>query len=759
MTVKYNDVEIAIDAAREGAYPIRVRLANGQQFRDTFKLPAPLAAYQHPRANLPAVAQPVAEGDVFAFGIALRDLLITDEVRAALHTAARIAQPGQAIRLRLLIEPEAKELSAIPWEYLADSVGHPLATYYSFCRALPQPQPIQIPTLPPNEALRILIVSALPNTDQGTNGFAPQREAQAVRLLAEQIPWHSPLQLAIVDRTTPAMLNRAIKTHRPHIVHFIGLGDEQGPLLFENDRQERQPLSALALSVALKHPELLLVILMPCAGRSAPGGPRLAEELTRAAIPAVVTMPTPLEGVDARASFIQAFYGALALGADIDECVMEGRKALVAQGSFDWGLATLYTRTQDAMLFHAKAREAAPARPQPRRRPTNPQEFLEAHGFQFHHDYGDLFTTKAETEREATLSASFVTSSLLEVERGRTSKREFNRLLRPESAMVFAPHGYGKTAHRLQLARRLESHVQARALTASFTNFDTLHQAHSQAEGTRRAKPLIQRYPEIVIQKVLESIEAKLRNPQCQDRLRRNEQAYIQLISLQDAFGRPITPLEGHDRYADRISRQRENIERQKEDFGFSGWLAELTKLAEAFDFPRICFLIDRVGEWPEAKRRPADAISLLQPFLSPAILQPDCAFSFKFFLPDWLEAPLRAHGLPQSLPVYRLDWTPEALIEMLQRRFVAHFQDESTMIVSATNDTADAFWRLCDVPLDADIEARLLAAARGVPFSLIKLIQAIIERHCEHSYDPHSLISNATLREVCDQWPSSHQD
>jgi len=78
-------------------------------------------------------------------------------------------------------------------------------------------------------------------------------------------------------------------------------------------------------------------------------------------IPAVVAMQSSVQD-DAGRAFAEEFYRALASGTPIDGCVAEGRKAVIMCGlsNLDWGLATLYMRAPDGILFEGVG-ESSPA--------------------------------------------------------------------------------------------------------------------------------------------------------------------------------------------------------------------------------------------------------------------------------------------------------------------------------------------------------------------------------------------------------------
>jgi hypothetical protein len=78
----------------------------------------------------------------------------------------------------------------------------------------------------------------------------------------------------------------------------------------------------------------------------------MAPALMNAKIPAVVAMQSSVQD-DAGLAFVEEFYRSLVGGTAIDDCVAKGRKAVIACGlnNLDWGLAALYMRLPNGVLF------------------------------------------------------------------------------------------------------------------------------------------------------------------------------------------------------------------------------------------------------------------------------------------------------------------------------------------------------------------------------------------------------------------------
>ena len=79
----------------------------------------------------------------------------------------------------------------------------------------------------------------------------------------------------------------------------------------------------------------------------------IADVLVKAGVPAVVAMQTAVRD-DYAILFAQQFYRGVAQGLLLDDCVVDGRRAVSLKaglGSFDWAIPVLTTRVSDGRLF------------------------------------------------------------------------------------------------------------------------------------------------------------------------------------------------------------------------------------------------------------------------------------------------------------------------------------------------------------------------------------------------------------------------
>src|SRR5205823_5196979 len=156
--------------------------------------------------------------------------------------------------------------------------------------------------------------------------LAALREPECRRIVVEELP-----------HATPAALQRLLEERPPHVLHFIGHGDERpsgGVLALQG---ERPGSAAIAYADELaqwisSHPdgeqdmgaprELRLVVLSAC--RTAAPGASVAAALLGGGVPAVLAMQ--LNWRDATAGlFTRAFYSALAEPRPVEDSVWQGR--------------------------------------------------------------------------------------------------------------------------------------------------------------------------------------------------------------------------------------------------------------------------------------------------------------------------------------------------------------------------------------------------------------------------------------------------
>lgn len=259
----------------------------------------------------------------------------------------------EGLRIRLRVDPI--ELHLLPWEYLhnPETGQFPvLSRRTSLVRYVARPQPV-LP-LRVDGSLRILVLISTP-ADQ------PALQADRERTLIEEAL--SPLtkagavELAVETDGRLAQLQDRLRQGY-HVLHYVGHGimtRGQGYLVLENEERASHFVGATALEPLLGGTSLRCVVLTACESAAAPGDPflGLAPALVRGGVPAVIAMQMPMPDESA-VVFTREFYRSLAHRRPIDASVTEGRlgiRAAVRDTRIDWGIPTLFMRSDDGIIF------------------------------------------------------------------------------------------------------------------------------------------------------------------------------------------------------------------------------------------------------------------------------------------------------------------------------------------------------------------------------------------------------------------------
>ncbi len=352
------------------------------------------------------------------------------------------------------------------------------------------------------------------------------------------------------------------------------------------------------------------------------------------------------------------------------------------------------------------------------------EKFVQAHHFKAN-PFG---TTNAEQE-QAHLSSFFVHVPWFDRLVGDTQ--------RPESLLLFAPQGHGKTTHRIEVGRIAGNRRVNPALVVHFTDFDVLLEAQQQAPHTNPYLRMLQYQTVIALDHWLQESAERMRMLKLDHEAHNLFHALLVMFAPRRALTRGI--LREHPAIVEIINAF------ESTPMGMRPWLRELSGLTQAVGFSSVYVLIDGVDELAVTRAVPETALDLLRPLLdAPGVLQ-ESGFAFKFFLPESVEALMRQHdvGRLDRIPLYTLRWTESELHTMLSRRLVSY------SLLSETNQivAVQALRDLCED--DFDIDAAFVAAAQTSPRRLLDLGRRLIEQHCREVDDPDQLIAAETARRV----------
>lgn len=337
-------------------------------------------------------------------------------------------------------------------------------------------------------------------------------------------------------------------------------------------------------------------------------------------------------------------------------------------------------------------------------------------------------TTNAEQEREQ-LAAYFVRVPWFEQLAGDPQH--------PESLILFAPRGYGKTSHRLEVARLAGQRRDTPALIVTFSDFDLLLNHRDQVH--------LEDYLVILRRLTLEALDTYLHQyPERGLRFQQDQALYARFCALLQLYAplclsHPPVPPQLTDELVQAF---------QQTTMGIKEWLRTLAQLAAAAGCASVYVLIDGVDEHAATRNNPDMALRLLHPLLdAPGVLQ-ECGFAFKFFLPEFLEASMQQQqiGRLDRIPVRRLQWNDAELRDMLSKRLT------SFSLISATSNFGyvNTFSDLCEpAPGITDLDIWLTATAQSSPRKLLDLTRKIVEEHCRRVDDPQALIAIQTITHV----------
>lgn len=304
---------------------------------------------------------------------------------------------------------------------------------------------------------------------------------------------------------------------------------------------------------------------------------------------------------------------------------------------------------------------------------------------------------------------------------------------KPESLILFAPQGYGKSSHRLQIAQLASRRKQA-PLVVTFTSFDLLF-------DNDRADDSSERYLALIQEATLEGLMDELQHSK-RDASALAENTRLQLHALL-IVAAPALAYQNQIYETPPLEPIVQSLRARR--FSLKAGLQLLSGLVRAAGFASVYFLIDGIDETPHTRRDPLRAARLLSPLLdAPGALQ-ECGFAFKFFLPANLEPVMREQhiGRLDRLPVFVLAWSDAELLRMLHLRIEAYSRDSAH-----TQSVVRSFQDLCEPELST-VDQALVRAAQGSPRRMIDLAREIVSLHCQQAATADSLISRQVVQRV----------
>lgn len=300
-------------------------------------------------------------------------------------------QPNLRLRLILIFHEEAKDLTTYPWEFIympwkqiglsRDNTGFFLAgeeTGLILTRFVPE---LEVRRFEREKSpLRILIVFSHPKD----LGFVDDEIINDIKELKNlQKPDY--IKVESMENPTFTSLKEKIDACRPHILHFIGHG-EDGQIALINEKEEIELQEAEKGQGKAKEAKWIdsrtvgtlfnkyqprLVFLHACKGATSQSIQNSLRSISSTArwlvyknIPAVIAMQYEISNEDALI-FARKFYQQIGQGMPIDEAVTEARKELgntprggrLAWDSRSFGTPVVYLQTSEAIILPSEKGE------------------------------------------------------------------------------------------------------------------------------------------------------------------------------------------------------------------------------------------------------------------------------------------------------------------------------------------------------------------------------------------------------------------
>jgi hypothetical protein len=310
----------------------------------------------------------------------------------------------------------------------------------------------------------------------------------------------------------------------------------------------------------------------------------------------------------------------------------------------------------------------------------------------------------------------------------------------PQSFLLFAPRGYGKTSHRMEIARRVLNQPRPRALPVELEDLH-LVQRTGKASTTDF---LVQ-----LRRQTLRDLSAWLFADYERERLyHRDPQRFPRLYALLHLFYSECLI----DRYPPPQYQLVEQYIRiyQQEQRGDMEWMRVLVDLVQGAGFDALYVMVDSVDQIDGIDDDPYAIAEFLAPLLNAPLL--DCrGVAFKFFLPAAVYNAMRERGIGRldRARYLLMSWTSEELCAMLGRRLMSFSQRSPTV-----SGSVQRFADLCSAPFDVD---RYLVELAGLaPRELLSLCEHVVRSHCALSDDLDAPID---LNAVLERFPYQRLD
>jgi len=304
----------------------------------------------------------------------------------------------------------------------------------------------------------------------------------------------------------------------------------------------------------------------------------------------------------------------------------------------------------------------------------------------------------------------------------------------PQTAVLFAPRGGGKTANRVMVDHfcKIGERTQGGVLSISYTKFDDL--IHLISWGPNGAPSQVNVHAHVVqvlkrgTVDILEALEARRLSLNG-----RGESACRTLVRTLGVYGdiealpRTLTLFSQIGLEPNRYERLLWQAREQSQRDGIHPLrdLENLVGTLVALDVSAVYVLVDRIDEFHPASFDPMAGALFLSPLLSHLSLLEIEHMAFKFFLPSHMKSILLKCGIlrPDRLKVEEIVWSDEDLLKTLNSRLYA-FSDRQIPTLEPL---------FVSPQLAEKAEQKLVACAEGSPRDLVLACNQLFATHTQH--------------------------
>jgi hypothetical protein len=377
------------------------------------------------------------------------------------------------------------------------------------------------------------------------------------------------------------------------------------------------------------------------------------------------------------------------------------------------------------------------------------------------HGFGENPFALREADREERLAEYFIAGPSYDEIRGQTQA--------PETVLVFADRGCGKSAYRVMVERSCRPQRRGSAILAvPYVEFSAVVEAAggdlTQVSAASHLQAILACGLRALLHEFVVSPQGFLSLAPARQRafkalLRRYVPSLLHPIWLTDQLATWEQPqaaafaegaLDGSDERCTLIQFLLDpDQEPLPGDRGaFDHWRF-LIALARHAGMQAVYVLLDGLDEFAETAMGGERAIAaFLLPLVTHLAAMQTAGTAFKFFLPERaFDALAESEGVRfDRLRTYRIEWTDEHLHHMLTERLRA--------FSAGHVESLDA---LADVDLAGQVDRRLVHWAAGSPRKLLLVGDVLLAAHCARSADPGSLLTEADLQALPERFERAY--